>query len=143
MSGEPLPYHAQLVKTAIDVSEHTAWLTDPLCGAVLIFCGNVRQSNRDQVVTRIDYQAYESMALSQLTMVAQSLVDAGATRAIVVHRLGMLEVGETSILLGISLPHRKDGFQLLERGMEQVKKVVPIWKHEHYQDGSPAWIEGS
>jgi len=143
VTADPVPYFAQLVKTAIDISEHTAWLASPDCGAVLVFCGNVRQSNRDRIVTRIDYQAYESMALSQLTAVVQSLVTEGATRALAVHRLGMLEVGETSVLLGISLPHRKDGFQLLERGMEQIKKLVPIWKHEHYRDGNPAWVEGS
>ena len=137
------PYFAQLVTSAIDVSKQTAWLTDPRCGAVLVFCGNVRESNQGQAVTRIEYQAYESMALSQLETVTKSLVDAGATRALAVHRLGMLEVGETSILLGISLPHRKDGFQLLERGMEQIKKMVPIWKHEHYRDGNAVWIEGS
>ncbi|MEC9476340.1 MAG: molybdenum cofactor biosynthesis protein MoaE [Planctomycetota bacterium] len=143
MASDSTQYHAELVSSTIDVSEQTAWLADPGCGAVLVFCGNVRDSNQGQAVTRIEYQAYESMALSQLREVAKSLLDAGATRALAVHRLGMLEVGETSILLGISLPHRKDGFQLLERGMEQIKTTVPIWKHEHYVDGNVAWIEGS
>lgn len=136
-------HEAQLTQTRIDVSEYTAWLTDPGCGAVMVFCGNVRQSNQGKSVTRIEYHAYESMALAQLTSITKSLIEAGATRAIAVHRLGMLEVGETSILLGISLPHRKQGFQLLEEGMEQIKQSVPIWKHEHYHDGNAAWIEGS
>ncbi|MGE4620371.1 MAG: molybdenum cofactor biosynthesis protein MoaE [Planctomycetota bacterium] len=143
MSQELQQFHAQLVKTTIDIEKHTTWLGDPSCGAVLVFCGNVRQQNRDQIVTKIDYQAYETMALSELTAVARSLVEAGATKALAVHRLGLLEVGETSILLGVSLPHRKEGFRLLEKGMEQIKQMVPIWKHEHYQAGNPRWIEGS
>lgn len=143
MSDSDSPFRAQLVTSAIDISRSTAWLGDPGCGAVLVFCGNVRNQNRDQVVTNIEYQAYESMALAELTRVTRSLVDRGAQRALVIHRLGMLEVGETSVLLGISLPHRKDGFRLLEEGMAQIKKMVPIWKHEHYQDANPVWIEGS
>ena len=143
MSNAPAPFRAQLVRSAIDVSSSTSWLGDPGCGAVLVFCGNVREKNRDQVVTKIEYQAYESMALAQLNQVVRSLVDRGAQRAMAIHRLGMLEVGETSVLLGISLPHRKDGFRLLEEGMEQIKKMVPIWKHEHYRDANPVWIDGS
>jgi len=143
VSNAQVPFRAQLVRSTIDVSSSTSWLGDPGCGAVLIFCGNVRDKNRDQAVTKIEYQAYETMALAELNQVARSLIDRGAHRAIAIHRLGMLEVGETSVLLGISLPHRKDGFQLLEEGMEQIKKMVPIWKHEHYRDANPVWIDGS
>ncbi|MDE0958292.1 MAG: molybdenum cofactor biosynthesis protein MoaE [Planctomycetota bacterium] len=134
---------AQLVNEPIPVEKYTRWLGEPGCGAVLLFCGNVRDTNRGQSVIRIDYHAHESMARKQLTRITASLVEAGAHRALAIHRLGTLEVGETSILLGVSLAHRRDGFGLLEQGMERIKADVPIWKHEQYQDGTVAWIEGS
>ncbi|MDE0959954.1 MAG: molybdenum cofactor biosynthesis protein MoaE [Planctomycetota bacterium] len=134
---------ARLIHEPIQIEKFTSGLAEPGCGAVIFFCGNVRETNRGKTVLRIDYHAYESMALRQLAQITTSLVEEGAQRAVAIHRLGTLEVGETSILLGVSLAHRKIGFGLLEQGMEMIKSTVPIWKHEHYQDGSVAWIEGS
>ncbi len=134
---------ARLVREPIDIQQFSNWLGEPDCGAVLLFCGNVREQNRGKGVARIDYHAHESMALSELKKVTHFLVQNGATRSVAIHRLGSLEVSEMSILLGIALPHRKTGFGLLEQGMEMIKSTVPIWKHEHYQDGTVEWIEGS
>jgi molybdopterin synthase catalytic subunit len=134
---------ARLVREPIEIQHISSWLGEPNCGAVLLFCGNVREYNRGKNVARIDYHAHETMALSELRKVAHFLVHHGATRAVAIHRLGSLDVSEMSILLGIALPHRKTGFGLLEQGMEMIKSTVPIWKHEHYQDGTVEWIEGS
>ncbi|OUU26022.1 MAG: hypothetical protein CBC13_01050 [Planctomycetia bacterium TMED53] len=136
-------YEAQLTREAIDTEKARSWLDDPGCGAIHIFCGVVRDLNRSKTVTAIEYHAHEPLALRSLEKVVAGLVDDGATKALAIHRLGMLKVGETSILLGVSLPHRKEGFGLLERGMIEIKSEVAVWKHEHYRDDAPEWIEGS
>ena len=143
MESTDSPFRAQVVDQRIDVDECSRWLSSADAGAVLLFCGNVRDHNRGRQVTRIDYHAYESMACKELETVTRSLLAEGATRALAIHRIGSLEVGETSIVLGVSLAHRKDGFRLLETGMEHIKSSVPVWKHEHSQDGTTSWIEGS
>ena len=134
---------ARLCREVIDTESARAWLTDDACGAIHLFCGVVRDLNRDRSVSRIEYHAHEPLALRSLEKIVEGLVLSGAKKALAIHRLGMLEVGETSILLGISLPHRKEGFALLERGMLEIKSEVAVWKHEHYRDGPPEWIEGS
>ena len=139
----PSAFEARLCREVIDTEAARSWLTDDACGAIHLFCGVVRDLNRDRSVTRIEYHAHESLALRSLEKIVEGLVQSGAKKAIAIHRLGMLEVGETSILLGVSLPHRKEGFALLERGMQEIKADVAVWKHEHYTDGPPEWIEGS
>ncbi len=136
-------YKAILSREVINSDDARSWLDDPACGAIHIFCGVVRNLNRSKPVTRIEYHAHEPLALRSLELIVESLVDRGATKALAIHRLGMLEVGETSVLLGISLPHRKVGFELLEQGMNEIKAEVAVWKHEHYRDDTPEWIEGS
>ncbi|MDG2084431.1 MAG: molybdenum cofactor biosynthesis protein MoaE [Planctomycetota bacterium] len=139
----PNPYSASLTRDPISAEEASRWLQDSTCGAIHLFCGVVRDLNREQTVTRIEYHSHEPLALKSLEKIVAGLVESGATKAIAIHRLGMLEVGETSILLGVSLPHRKRGFELLERGMLEIKSEVAVWKHEHYTDSPPEWIEGS
>ena len=136
-------FKASLCREAIDTEAAREWLTDPTCGAVLLFCGVVRNLNRSRAVTRIEYHSHESLALRSLEKIVEGLVESGAQKALAIHRLGMLEVGETSILLGVSLPHRKEGYALLERGMNEIKAEVAVWKHEHYENDPPEWIEGS
>ncbi len=114
------------------------------CGAQLLFCGTVRDHHREQRVDRLEYHAYDAMAVKELEVIASRVLDRWPVEKIVIfHRLGMLEVGETSLVIAISLPHREEGFEALRHTIDSIKETVPIWKREHYSDGVCEWIEGS
>ncbi|RIK05703.1 MAG: hypothetical protein DCC49_12315 [Acidobacteria bacterium] len=115
------------------------------CGAMAIFVGTVRDSSdgRDGVIS-LDYEAYPGRAEEALHRVAE------ATRAKVpelhkialLHRTGNLEVGEASVIVAVSTPHRADSFEAARFAIDTLKEEAPIWKKETWEDGS-AWVEGS
>ncbi len=111
-------------------------------GAVALFLGTVRDHNEGRKVTGLEYSAYEEMALQELERVRdQALERFEITRAAVVHRLGALEIGETSVAVAIAAPHRTAAFDACRFVIDTLKRTVPIWKKETFEDGE-AWIEG-
>lgn len=113
-------------------------------GAVSLFLGVVRDNNAGQAVSGMDYEAYEAMAREQLAAVVAeaeaSLPDGGRVAA--VHRLGGLEVGEASVAVAVSAPHRASAFEAVRRVMDEIKARLPVWKRERYADGSAKWLGG-
>jgi molybdopterin synthase catalytic subunit len=112
-------------------------------GAIALFYGIVRNNNEGREVERLEYEAYEPMALRKLREVAAAtkqrfpeVREVGAW-----HRTGMLEIGETSLLVAVSSPHREDAFTACHWAVDRIKEVVPVWKKEHWRGGS-AWLEG-
>jgi len=111
-------------------------------GAVVSFIGRVRNSSRGMTVTHIEYEAYGEMARKQL----RKIVDEAVARwslsyCSVVHRFGRVGMGETSIVIAASTPHRDAAFQAVRYIIDAIKVDVPIWKKEFYSDGS-SWIDG-
>ena len=119
-------------------------VTDTAAGAVLSFVGTVRDQKNGRRVVRIEYEAYEPMALQELRRIGAELVGRfGARRAVLVHRIGRVDPGESSVAIVLSTPHRAEGFAALRFAIETLKKDVPIWKKEHFEDGE-VWVqEGS
>jgi molybdopterin synthase catalytic subunit len=112
-------------------------------GAVLLFLGTVRQINEGRPVTGIRYEAYREMAeqvLREIADEARARVQAGQIN--VVHRTGELGLGEVSVAIAVATPHRADAFDGARYIIEEIKKRLPIWKHEHYADGEAAWVKG-
>jgi molybdopterin synthase catalytic subunit len=113
------------------------------CGAVALFYGVVRNHSEGRNVERLEYEAHESMALRKMREAAE------ATRrrfpqireVAVWHRVGTLEIGETSLLVAVASPHRKEAFEACHWAVDRVKETVPVWKKEHWAGGS-AWVEG-
>ena len=112
-------------------------------GAVTLFYGDVRNHSEGRSVERLEYEAHESMALRKMREVAAEtkqrfpdICEVG-----VWHRIGTLEIGETSLLVAVSSPHRRDAFEACHWCVDRIKEVVPVWKKEHWSDGS-AWVEG-
>ena len=112
-------------------------------GAITLFYGDVRNHSEGRSVERLEYEAHESMALRKLREVAEEtkrrfpeISEIGAW-----HRIGTLEIGETSLLVAVSSPHRKDAFEACHWAVDRIKEVVPVWKKEHWTGGS-AWVEG-
>jgi len=132
----------ELVHSPIATAEIVAALKSPGDGAVVVFDGIVRDHSGARKTLYLDYEAYEPMALAALRKIARELharfdVDAVA----IVHRLGRLEIGETSVLIAVSSAHRAAAFDACRHAIEQVKRTVPIWKKEYFAGGE-VWVEG-
>lgn len=113
-------------------------------GAVVLFLGTVRDVNDGRGVTGIEYSAYRSMAQRELaTIVEEAAARTGNVDIAVEHRLGELRVGECSVAVAVAHPHRGLAFEGARYVIEELKRRVPIWKREHYNDGSRKWVRAS
>lgn len=134
---------AHITDTPIDTRPAVDAVRAPAAGAVLTFCGVVRDHHAGQTVTGIDYHAYRPMAVRELDRIEAAARDRWPDIGIhIVHRIGQLEIGDASVFIAVSSPHREEGFAALRFAIEEIKRSVPIWKKELYPDGH-AWIEGS
>lgn len=112
-------------------------------GAVLLFLGVVRDHNAGRAVTGIHYDAYSDMAERVLTeIVAEAAARMGTERIAAVHRIGELDIGETSVAIAVASPHRAEAFDGARYIIEEIKQRLPIWKEEHYLDGDKGWLDG-
>ena len=135
------PY-IRLVRARIVPHDIIPSLERPEDGAIVIFDGIVRNHSRGKATLFLDYEAYESMALKQL----QEMAAAAATRfsirnLAIVHRLGRIEIGESSVLIAVFSAHRAAAFDACRWLIDTLKKTVPIWKKEHFADGA-VWADG-
>jgi len=111
-------------------------------GAVCVFDGIVRNNTRGRRTLFLDYHAYEEMALQQMRALAEEAIEKFNVRDVaIVHRLGKLEIGETSILIAVASAHRGSTFDACRWIIDTLKKTVPIWKKEHFADGA-VWADG-
>ena len=111
-------------------------------GAVALFYGVVRDHSEGRDVERLEYEAHESMALKKLREVGAETKSRFPIKEIGIwHRLGMLAIGETSLLVAVASEHRKEAFEACHWAVDRVKEVVPVWKKEHWREGA-AWVEG-
>jgi len=111
-------------------------------GAVVLFDGIVRNNTRGRQTLYLVYEAYEAMALEQMRALAVEATEKFAIRDVVlVHRLGKLEIGETSVLIAVASAHRGAAFDACRWLIDTLKKTVPIWKKEHFVDGA-VWADG-
>ena len=112
-------------------------------GAVLLFQGIVRNHNGGRPVTGIRYESYESMAEKVLAEIAREAAERlGTDRIVVAHRVGELGIGEASVVIAVSSPHRAEAFDAGRYIIEEIKKRLPVWKDELYADGDRGWVEG-
>ncbi len=113
-------------------------------GAIALFYGIVRNNADGRAVARMDYEAHESMALKKLREVGDETKRRfpAITEVGIWHRVGRLEIGETSLLVAVSSPHRGEAFEACHWAVDRVKEIVPIWKKEHWAEGGSAWVEG-
>jgi molybdopterin synthase catalytic subunit len=131
----------ELTEAPIDRNQVLNSVRSPLAGAVVTFDGVVRNHARGKEVTHLFYEAYDSMALLQLEAIrAEATQRWNLHGASIVHRVGRLEIGESSVLIAASAAHRKDAFEACRYIIDAIKTRVPIWKKEHYLDGE-IWIE--
>jgi MoaE-MoaD fusion protein len=111
-------------------------------GAVVDFEGVVRNNTRGRATKFLDYECYEPMAVKMMAEIGRQIAGTHAIgRIALVHRLGRLEIGEASVAIVVTAPHRKPAFDAALEGINRLKRIVPIWKKEHFEDGE-VWVEG-
>lgn len=132
-----------LVRDPIEIEAITSRLQDPENGALVVFEGVVRNNANEKKVRFLEYDAYESMALKKIEEIGLQAKEKFDIRDIaVVHRLGHMEIGECSIVIAVASAHRGPAFDACRYAIDTIKKIVPIWKKEFYEDGD-VWIEGA
>jgi MoaE-MoaD fusion protein len=139
---ESVPDEVRIVRERIDAEAVVARLKRPADGAVVIFDGIVRDNTRGRPTLYLDYEAYEAMALKQMEALAtEARARFGVRGAAIIHRLGRLKIGETSVLIVVAAANRGVAFEACRWIIDTLKKTVPIWKKEHFADGS-VWADG-
>jgi MoaE-MoaD fusion protein len=141
----PLPLiseHARLVEGPIKTAPILAAIKHSEDGAVAIFDGIVRNNSRGRRTLYLDYSAYEPMALRQMEQLARQALAKYAIRDVrLVHRLGRLQIGESSVYIAVASAHRAAAFDACRWLIDTLKKTVPIWKKEYFEDGA-VWADG-
>jgi molybdopterin synthase catalytic subunit len=133
----------RLVREPIDIEKLQRSLTRPEDGAVVIFLGTVRNHSRGRNVLFLEYEAYEKMALKKLEEVGTRAKELYPITGItIVHRLGRLEHRDCSVAIVVTSAHRAPALDACHFAIDTLKKTVPIWKKEFYEDGE-CWIEGA
>lgn len=132
----------EITRARIATEQIVASLKAPEDGAVATFEGIVRNHSRGKGTLYLEYEAYEPMALAKMREIAARMhADFAIDRLAMVHRLGRLEIGETSVLVAVSSAHRAAAFDACRYGIDTLKRLVPIWKKEYFSDGA-VWSEG-
>jgi molybdopterin synthase catalytic subunit len=132
----------ELVRAAIDAAELVRLVRAGQDGAIVTFDGFVRNESHGRETSYLEYEAYESMALGKMKEIAAQIHEKFAIhRVAIVHRLGRLEIGETSVFIAVSAPHRGAAFDACRFAIDTLKRTVPIWKKEYFADGA-VWADG-
>jgi MoaE-MoaD fusion protein len=132
----------QLVREPIDIAALARHVRAPEDGAAVTFDGFVRNQSHSRPTLYLDYEAYESMALAKMREIGFQLHEKYSIhRVAMVHRLGRLEIGDTSVFIAVSAPHRAAAFDACRFAIDTLKRTVPIWKKEYFADGA-VWADG-
>src|SRR5690625_2603470 len=109
-------------------------------GAICTFTGIVREFTKGKRTLYLEYQAYTSMAEKKLAEIGDEIeAKWGNTKTAIVHRIGRLDISDTAVAIAVSTPHRKDAFEASKYAIDRIKEIVPIWKKEHWEDGTK-WL---
>jgi len=124
----------------LSVAEVVAAVTRPEAGGIAVFVGTVRSENAGLPVTRLEYQAYASMAAKEMARIGDEIaLEIKDVRLAVLHRVGSLVVGDAAVVCAASTPHRAEAFEACRLLIDRIKARVPIWKREHGPSG-PYWV---
>jgi molybdopterin synthase catalytic subunit len=142
MTGSIQEDRFELVRAAIDAAELVRLVRAGQDGTIVTFDGFVRDESHGRATSYLEYEAYESMALGKMKEIAAQIHERFAIhRVAIVHRLGRLEIGETSVFIAVSAPHRGAAFDACRFAIDTLKRTVPIWKKEYFADGA-VWADG-
>jgi molybdopterin synthase catalytic subunit len=140
--ADPEGHFFALTRNPIDPRVAESRLLQGFDGAVVTFHGVVRNNTRGRGTLRLEYECYEPMAIRQMAAIGREVARQFAISRIgIIHRLGTMEIGEASVLVVATAPHRRPAFEAALEGIDRLKRQVPIWKKEFFEDGE-VWVEG-
>ena len=130
----------RVTREAIDLQGLVDFVTDPEAGAIVTFIGTTRNNNEGRKVIALDYEAYPEMAEKELARLGEEAKKRWDIRRMaIVHRIGPVQITESSVIIAVSAAHRADAFEACRFAIEEIKKSVPIWKKELFEGGE-VWI---
>ena len=131
----------EITSQPIDTAAVLASVQSDQAGAAVLFVGSTRQFTDGRETLKLDYQCYEAMAIKKMTEILEQASNQWKIESCsIVHRIGSVGLGESSIAVAVSSPHRADSFEAARWLVDTLKKDVPIWKQEHWADGSQEWV---
>lgn len=130
----------QLKQNSLIVSDCEQWVACPDAGGIVSFIGTVRQKTQQKEVLKLEFEAFEPMAILEMTKIAHEAIQRfGALKVAIHHRLGMVPVSEIAVVIAVACPHRKAAFDACAYAIDTLKETVPIWKKEVFADGH-VWV---
>ncbi len=130
----------KIVDHPLDASELAGIVRSDADGAVSVFLGVARKYSRGREVVHLEYEAYPEMAEKKMAEIGDELrIKFGAERVAILHRTGVLQIGEASVAIAVATPHRREAFAACQYAIDRLKEIVPIWKKEVWSDGQQ-WI---
>ena len=130
----------EIVDIPIEVSDVVRKVENRNAGATVIFLGTVRELTNGKRTLSLEYEAYPSMAIRKLADIGEEMHNRWSDlKVAITHRIGRLQISEVAVVIAVSSPHRKAAYEANEYAIERIKEIVPIWKKEHWDDGSK-WI---
>lgn len=129
-----------LSEKPLDAQQAIAAVNHDSAGAVDVFIGTVRNKTQDRPVVRLDYEAYDSMAVTQMRKLAEETAQKWPVAGIAIHhRKGVLQIGDIAVVIAVATPHRQEAFEACKYTIDTLKERVPIWKKEIFEDGE-VWV---
>ncbi|HXJ43071.1 MAG TPA: molybdopterin converting factor subunit 1 [Bryobacteraceae bacterium] len=139
---DPEGHYFALTRGPIDIRAAEQRLLQGIDGALVTFQGVVRNNTRGRETLRLEYECYEQMAIRKMAEIGRGIAGQFAiSRIAMIHRLGFMEIGEASVAVFATAPHRKPSFDAALEGINRLKRLVPVWKKEFFADGE-VWVEG-
>lgn len=134
--------HFTITFAPLSLEEVYALADDPVNGAIVVMSGMVRNNTDGKSVVALEYQAYEPMAIRIFQQIASEIRNQwkDVTHVVIHHRVGKLQIGEISVLIAVGCPHRTEAFEACKYAIDTLKHNAPIWKKEHWEDGSTSWV---
>ena len=137
-------FMVRITADPLSPDEALAFVADPGAGGTCVFVGTVRDHSEAGHVTGLSYEAWNDLALARLRTIAEEILRDWPTRKVaILHRTGDLSIGEASVVVAASAPHRADAFDACRHGIERLKEDAPIWKKEGLSSGEAHWVMGS
>jgi molybdopterin synthase catalytic subunit len=134
----------RLTDQPLDPGAAMAFVADSGAGGTVLFSGTVRDRSSEGDVTGLDYEAWHERAEARMRAIGEEMLRGWPLcRAAILHRTGHLDVGEVSVVVCCSAPHRAEAFEAARHGIERIKQDVPIWKKERLASGEARWVMGS
>jgi molybdopterin synthase catalytic subunit len=132
----------KITADTLNVQECADWVMSPGCGGIDVFIGTVRNATKGKTVVRLEFEAYEKMAINELEKIAQQAFNNWPVQKILIrHRTGILQVGEIPVIIAVAAAHRDAAFEACRFIIDTLKQTVPIWKKESFEDGE-VWVAG-